>query len=177
MIFSATPLDGLYVIEPERRIDDRGYFARTMCRTEFEGHNLACDFVQANESFNRASGTLRGMHYQREPHAETKLVRCVQGAIFDVVIDLRRGSATYRRWKGFDLTAENGRSLYIPGGFAHGYITLADDTTVDYQVSNFYAPEAAAGVRYDDPAISIEWPLPAAFISAQDQRWPLLGPG
>jgi len=175
MIFSATPFEGLYVIEPERRIDDRGYFARTMCRTEFEDHNLSYNFVQANESYNRTRGTLRGMHYQRDPHSETKLVRCVRGAIFDVIIDLRPGSATYRQWKGFDLTAENGRSLYIPGGFAHGYMTLTDNAIVDYQVSSFYAPEAAAGVRYDDPAISIQWPLPATNISPQDQQWPLLG--
>jgi dTDP-4-dehydrorhamnose 3,5-epimerase len=171
MLFSPTTLKDAMLIDIEKRGDDRGYFARTMCRDEFAAHGLVSDFVQANHSYNRTRGTLRGMHFQRAPHEEVKLVRCVRGAILDVIIDLRPASPTYRKWEGFELSAENGRLLYVPGGFAHGFQTLVDDVDVTYQVSHPYTPTAEGGVRYDDPAFGIEWPEPVTVISPKDASW------
>jgi len=171
MLFSPTTLKDAMLIDIEKRGDDRGYFARTMCRDEFAAHGLVSEFVQANHSYNRMRGTLRGMHFQRAPHEEVKLVRCVRGAILDVIIDLRPASPTYRKWEGFELSAENGRLLYVPGGFAHGFQTLVDDVDVTYQVSHPYTPTAEGGVRYDDPAFGIEWPEPVTVISPKDASW------
>jgi dTDP-4-dehydrorhamnose 3,5-epimerase len=173
MLFSPTSLEGSYVIDLERREDDRGFFARAWCEREFAEHGLNARLVQCNVSFNPRRGTLRGMHFQRPPYAEAKLVRCTRGAIHDVIIDLRTGSATYKQWLGVDLTAENRRMLYVPEGFAHGYQTLEDQTEVFYQVSEFYTPEAEGGVRWDDPAFGIVWPDPeGAFLSDKDGSWP-----
>jgi dTDP-4-dehydrorhamnose 3,5-epimerase len=172
MLFSPTRLRDAVVIEVERRFDERGYFARTMCRREFEEHGLAGDFVQTNHSYSRHRGTLRGMHYQRPPHGEAKLVRCVRGSIYDVIIDLRPTSPTYGRWEGFELSADNGRMLYVPEGFAHGFQTLEDEVDVTYQVSHPYTPVAEGGLRHDDPAFRIAWPLPVSVISAKDAGWP-----
>jgi dTDP-4-dehydrorhamnose 3,5-epimerase len=171
MLFSPTTLKDAMLIDIEKRGDDRGYFARTMCRDEFAAHGLVSDFVQANHSYNRSRGTLRGMHFQRSPHEEVKLVRCVRGAILDVIIDLRPESPTYRKWEGFELSAENGRLLYVPGGFAHGFQTLVDDVDVTYQVSHPYTPAAEGGVRHDDPAFGIRWPEPVTVISPKDASW------
>lgn len=172
MIFTPATLDGAFLIDIERKEDERGYFARVMCRDEFSGFGLIADFVQANHSFNRRQGTLRGMHMQASPHAEVKLVRCVRGAIYDVIIDLRTSSPSYLRWEGFELSADNGRLLYIPEGFAHGFQTLCDETDVTYQVSHPYTPSAERGVRYNDPTFSIGWPLPVTAISSKDASWP-----
>lgn len=172
MLFIETEIPGAYVVQPEMRGDSRGFFARVWCQQEFESHGLVTRVVQANSSFNKLQGTVRGMHFQYEPYAETKLVRCVRGAIFDVIVDLRPASPTFRRWVGFELTEENHLALYVPEGFAHGYQTLADDSEVMYQVSQFYTPGAEGGVRYNDPAFGIEWPLSITAISAKDATWP-----
>jgi len=171
MLFSPTTLKDAMLIDIERREDERGYFARTMCREEFRAHGLAADFVQANHSYNRRRGTLRGMHFQRAPHEEIKLVRCVRGAIFDVIIDLRPDSPTYMRWEAFELTAENGRSLYVPSGFAHGFQTLVDHVDVIYQVSHPHTPSAEGGLRYDDPKFGIVWPEQVTVIAPKDLAW------
>ncbi|HEU4984757.1 MAG TPA: dTDP-4-dehydrorhamnose 3,5-epimerase [Nitrososphaera sp.] len=172
MFFTETELAGAYIIDLDRREDNRGFFARTWAQEEFEAHGLNTRVVQANMSYNHTRGTLRGMHYQRAPYAETKLVRCVQGAIYDVIIDLRPESATYKRWIGVELTAQNRRALYIPEGFAHGFQTLADNSDVTYQVSEFYTPGAEGGIRYNDPAFEIQWPLEVTVISEKDKQWP-----
>jgi dTDP-4-dehydrorhamnose 3,5-epimerase len=172
MLFIETELKGAFIVELERREDDRGFFARTWCRDEFERHGIVATIAQANMSYNYARGTLRGMHYQRAPFAETKLVRAVRGAIYDVIIDLRPDSPTYKGWIGVELTADNRRALFVPEGFAHGLQTLADDTEVMYQVSQFYTPGAEGGIRYDDPAFAIAWPLPVSVISDKDRAWP-----
>lgn len=180
MKFTQTRLKDAVLIDQERREDARGYFARTMCAEEFAAKGLVTDYVQANHSHNVRAGTLRGMHYQTPPHGEIKVVRCVRGAIHDVIIDLRAGSPTRGRWEGFDLTAANGRMLYVPAGFAHGFQTLADDTDVVYQVSHPYTPGAEGGLRWDDPAYRIAWPRPVAEISDKDAAWPSVegeGPG
>lgn len=173
MIFEETGLAGAFVIEPERREDERGFFARTWCRDEFAAHGLNPALVQCNISFNKKRGTLRGMHYQAAPHEEAKLVRCTQGAIYDVILDLRRESATFGRWVGVELTAENRRMLYVPEGFAHGFQTLEDDSEVFYQMSAFYHAESALGARWDDPAFAIAWPLPDPILSDRDRAFPL----
>lgn len=172
MIFIETELKGAYIIDIERREDDRGFFARTWCQQEFEAHGLVARIVQANTSYNKLKGTLRGMHYQNAPYAETKLVRAVRGAIYDVIVDLRRDSPTYKRWIGVELTADNRRALFVPEGFAHGFQTLEDNTDVAYQVSAFYTPGAEGGARYNDPAFEIQWPLPISVISDKDAAWP-----
>lgn len=177
MIFQATELPGAYILELERREDERGFFARTWCQAEFAAQGLVSKLVQANMSFNHTAGTLRGMHYQHAPHAETKLVRCLRGAIYDVIIDLRPESPTYMQWVGVELTADNGRMLYVPEGFAHGFQTLEDRTEVAYQVSAFYTPAAEGGARYDDPRFGIRWPRPVAVISDKDRAWPDFEPG
>ena len=173
MRFTETRLRGAFVIEPEPRLDERGFFARTWCEREFAQHGIGMVIRQCNLSANRRRGTLRGMHYQAPPHAEAKVVSCVRGAIHDVIIDLRPESATYRQHAAVELSAENRRLLYVPAGFAHGFQTLADDTEVYYQMSEFYAPAAARGVRWNDPAFAIEWP-PAVprVLSAQDRSYP-----
>jgi len=172
MIFRATRLSGAYIIEPERLEDQRGFFARAWCAREFEAHGLVFRPVQANMSYNRTKGTLRGMHYQVLPYAESKLIRCTRGTILDVIIDLRPDSTTYCEWIGVELTAENYQSLYVPECFAHGFQTLADDTEVTYHVSQFYTPAAERGIRFDDPAFGIRWPLEVNVISDKDQGWP-----
>lgn len=173
MIFEETKLRGAFLVGLERREDSRGFFARTWCANEFADQGLTTEVVQANVSFNPRQGTLRGMHFQHAPHAETKLVRCTSGAIYDVIIDLRPESETYKQWLGVELTADNRRALFVPEGFAHGYQTLAPDSEVFYQVSEYYTPGAEGGVRWDDPAFGIEWPDPDdAFLSEKDRSWP-----
>ncbi len=172
MIFTETKLPGAYIIDPERIEDERGFFARSWCQKEFEAHGLNPDLVQCNISYNRKKGTLRGMHFQLPPHEEAKLVRCVRGAIYDVIIDLRLDSATFRRWQGVELNEANRRAVYIPKGFAHGFITLADDTEVFYQMSSWFVPGSTAGIRWDAPAIGISWPAQPQCISEKDQSYP-----
>jgi dTDP-4-dehydrorhamnose 3,5-epimerase len=174
MIFHKTPLPDAWLVELEPFSDDRGQFARAWCREEFDRHGVGRDFVQGNVSVNPTRGTLRGMHYQIGGFDEVKLVRCVRGALYDVIIDVRPQSPTYLRWIGVELTPQSMRMLYIPEGFAHGFQTLTDDTEANYMVSAPYNREAARGVRYDDPVVGIEWPLPVSRISAQDKSWPLL---
>lgn len=173
MLFVETPLKGAFVIDLELRQDDRGYFARTFCVHEFEAHGLQPTVAQCNVSFNHRKGTLRGMHYQAPPAAETKLVRCTSGAIYDVIVDLRPESPTYLSHFGVELSAEKRRALYVPELFAHGYQTLTDGAEVAYQVGEFYTPGFERGLRYDDPALAIAWPLEVATISAKDAGWPL----
>jgi dTDP-4-dehydrorhamnose 3,5-epimerase len=177
MIFAATQLDGAWLIDIEPREDERGFFARTWCRQELTAQGLDTEIAQESVSYNRHSGTVRGLHFQRPPDEETKIVRCARGAIFDVIIDLRPHSATYLLWQGFELTADNRRALYVPKGFAHGFQTLTDDAEIAYQISAFYAPEAAGGYRYDDPVFAIAWPLPVTVISDRDLSWPPLEVG
>ncbi|NTU78082.1 MAG: dTDP-4-dehydrorhamnose 3,5-epimerase [Chloroflexales bacterium] len=172
MLFAELELKDAYIIDLEKREDNRGFFARTWGQDLFEQHGLVTRVVQANMSFNHTKGTLRGMHFQKNPYAETKLVRCVRGTIYDVIIDLRPDSPTYTRWVGVELSADNRRSVYVPEGFAHGFQTLEDNCEVMYQVSQFYTPSAEGGVRYNDPAFDIQWPLPAGVMSEKDQRWP-----
>ncbi|MEF3273702.1 MAG: dTDP-4-dehydrorhamnose 3,5-epimerase [Chloroflexus sp.] len=173
MRFIPTELKDAYIIELEPREDNRGFFARVWAKDEFAEHGLVDRVVQMNLSYNRVAGTLRGMHFQHAPYAETKLVRCIRGAIYDVIIDLRPESPTYKRWIGVKLTAANRLALYVPEGFAHGFQTLEDETEVFYQVSQYYTPSAEGGVRFDDPAFGIEWPLPVTEMSEKDRRWPL----
>ena len=172
MIFKETKLKGTFVIEPERIEDERGFFARTFCRNEFEAHGLNPHLVQCSVSFNKKKGTLRGMHYQVSPHQETKLVRCTAGAIYDVMLDLRPISPTFRQWLSAELTGENQRMLYIPEGVAHGFQTLQDEAEVLYQMSEFFYPECARGVRWDDPKFGIEWPRAERIISERDRAYP-----
>ncbi len=170
MIFTETRLKGAFIIDVEPISDQRGYFARTFCVNEFEAHGLKPTVVQCNLSYNTKQGTLRGMHFQRSPATEAKLVRCIRGAIYDVIIDMRPDSASYGSHIGVELSAENHRALYIPDLFAHGFQTLTDDTEVFYQMSEFFAPGYAAGLRYDDPYFGIEWPLPVSEIAHKDKN-------
>jgi dTDP-4-dehydrorhamnose 3,5-epimerase len=172
MRFHTTKLKDAYIIELDELRDERGFFARAWCSKEFEAQGLNPRIAQANLSFNKKKGTLRGMHYQVTPFAETKLVRCTRGALYDVIVDLRPGSETYRDWIGVELSADNHCMLYVPEGFAHGFQTLADGTEAFYQVSEFYTPGAEQGLRYDDPEFGIEWPLPVSVISEKDASWP-----
>ena len=174
MRFTETPIEGAMVIDLEEIGDDRGYFARTYCAAEFAQHGLGTMVAQANMSYNRRRGTLRGMHYQVHPAEETKLVRCPRGAIYDVIVDMRPGSPSYLTHFGVELSADNHRALYVPGMCAHGFQTLADDTEVSYQVGAFYTPASERGARFDDPAFGIEWPLPVSVISEKDRTWPTL---
>jgi dTDP-4-dehydrorhamnose 3,5-epimerase len=176
MRFVETKLAGAFVIEPEPIEDERGSFARVWCEREFAAHGLATRMVQANVSVNRAAGTLRGLHWQEPPHSEAKLVRVTAGAIWDVLVDLRPGSPTYLGHVGVHLDAAGGAMAYVPEGFAHGFITLADATEVAYQMSAFYEPEAGRGARWDDPAFGIAWPRQARVISAKDEGWPPFRP-
>ena len=174
MIFEETELSGAYIVELERREDARGFFARAFCQNEFEAHGLKPIIAQANIASNRARGTLRGMHFQYPPSAETKLVRCTRGAIVDIIVDLRPESPTYLRHIAVELTADNHRALYVPERFAHGYQVLRDNTDTSYQVGEFYAPGAESGLRHDDPRLGLQWPLPVTAISDKDRVWPLL---
>jgi len=177
MIFKETEFKGVFIIEIEPIADSRGFFARAWCQREFEAWGLIASFVQANITYSPKRGTLRGLHYQITPHEEIKLVRCARGAIYDVIIDLREESPTYKQWLATELTADNRKMLYIPGGFAHGYQTLMDDTEVFYQVGQFYAPEYERGIRWDDPAFHIDWPITdLVILSEKDKRWPDFSP-
>lgn len=176
MQFISTALNGAWLIEPEPIRDERGFFARTFCIEEYARHGLETQFVQHSTSQSLLRGTLRGMHFQRAPHAEVKVVSCLKGVILDVIIDLRPDSPTYLRWQGFELSQDNRRQLYVPKGFAHGHQCLRDDTEVGYMISAFHAPEASTGVRFDDPVFGIDWPLPPERISARDRAWPDFNP-
>lgn len=170
MIFTETKLKGAYVIDISPIADERGFFSRLYCKTEFEKQGLNTHMVQANLSRNHKKGTLRGLHLQSAPFEETKLVRCTRGSIYDVIVDLRPASETFKQWIGLELTAGNYRMLYVPEGFAHGFITLEDDTEVSYQVTEFYTPLTEQGCRWDDPSFHIEWPLKPEVISEKDQQ-------
>jgi dTDP-4-dehydrorhamnose 3,5-epimerase len=172
--FQKSPLAGAYTIEMDRLEDERGFFARSYCAAEFAALGLAAAMPQSSISFNARRGTLRGLHYQAAPHAEAKLVRCTAGAIYDVIVDLRPGSATARRWFGLELSAANRRSLYVPEGFAHGFQTLSDATEVLYMISVPYVPGFERGIRWDDPAVGVAWPAPPTLLSARDAAYPLL---
>jgi dTDP-4-dehydrorhamnose 3,5-epimerase len=168
VIFSKTEIEGAFLIRPEAMKDERGFFARTFCVDELREHGLDPRVVQRSISYNHRRGTLRGMHFQLAPHEENKIVSCSRGAIHDVIIDLRPGSPSYRRWCGFALTAARFESIFVPRGCAHGFITLEDETVVEYGISEFHHPESARGVRFDDPAFGVEWPLEPVVISARD---------
>jgi len=175
LIFTPTDLQDACIIDIEPRRDERGYFARVWCAREFEAQGLNTDLVQCNVAYNHKKGIMRGMHYQQQAHAEVKLVRCTRGAVYDVIVDLRVDSPSYLKWTGVELTEENHRMLYVPEGFAHGYVTLQDNSELFYQVSQFYAPGAEGGVRWDDPAVGIDWPETGELlISEKDRSWPLL---
>lgn len=175
MKFTATPLAGAYVIDLKEIGDDRGFFARAFCADEFKEHGLVSDLVQMNLSFNHKAGTLRGLHYQRAPATEAKCIRCISGAIYDVIVDMREDSPTYLQHFGIELSAQNRTALYVPDMFAHAYLTLTDGVEALYSVSEFYTPGVEAGLRYDDPALGITWPHEVAVISDKDLAWPLLG--
>jgi dTDP-4-dehydrorhamnose 3,5-epimerase len=174
MIFHPAPLKDAYTIAGESRYDDRGLFARAFCADEFRREGLVHSFAQVNLSDNHRAGTIRGMHFQKAPHAEVKLVRCVKGAIYDVIVDIRPDSPTYLQWFGATLSAENGLMMYVPEGFAHGYQSLEDHATAFYLVSTPYAPGAEGGLRHDDPQLAIRWPISVTSVSPKDVAWPLL---
>ena len=171
MLFTETRLKGAFIIQLEKRGDERGFFARTFCQNEFSDHGLNTQISQANLAYSRFKGTLRGMHYQARPHAEAKLVRCTKGAVFDVAVDLRPDSVTYCQWFGVELSSDNDKMFYIPEDFAHGYMTIEDHCELTYMVSAFYAPDAEQGVRWDDPTFEIKWPLTPKIISDKDKKW------
>jgi len=173
MVFKETELNGSYIIELEPLEDERGFFARSFCQKEFKKYALHFDIVQCNMSYNRKKGTLRGMHYQEAPHQEAKIVSCIRGGVYDVIIDLREDSSTYCQWFASELTADSYKMLYIPEGFAHGFQTLEDSTVVLYQMSEFYHPECARGVRWDDSTFGIEWPLSNLIMSKKDMIYPV----
>ncbi len=172
MIFTPTKLQGAFILEVKKIEDERGFFGRSWCRRELEEHGLNANVVQANVSYNKVKGTLRGMHFQKAPHQETKLVRCTRGAIYDVIIDLRPNSPTYKQWIGVELTEDNYRMLFVPEDFAHGFITLQDNTEVTYQVTQYYTPGAEGGIRWNDPAFNIKWPIEPTVVSGKDQAHP-----
>ena len=176
MRFQASRIDGAYVIEPDVSEDERGWFAQLLVEKELGACDISHRFVRSALSFNRTLGTLRGLHYQRAPHEDPKLVACVGGAMFDVVADVRRGSRTFGQWEGFELTAANRRLVFVPAGVAHGFETLADATTVLYHIAEYYVPGAGAGIRWDDPTLGIQWRAPPRVISEQDQRFGFLEP-
>ncbi|HEY6377525.1 MAG TPA: dTDP-4-dehydrorhamnose 3,5-epimerase [Edaphobacter sp.] len=174
MIFSETALQGAYIIDIEPRSDSRGFFARAFCQNEFAAHGLKPMIAQANLAFNHYKGTLRGMHFQYPPTAETKIVRCTRGAIIDIIVDLRPESPTYLKHISVELTADNHRAIYVPERFAHGYQVLCDSTETSYQVGEFYAPGSEGGLCFNDPGLGLDWPLPVSVISEKDQDWPTL---
>jgi dTDP-4-dehydrorhamnose 3,5-epimerase len=171
VIFTETKLQGAFVIDIERRPDERGFFARAFCQNEFAEHGLNTTIAQSNVAFNLARGTLRGMHFQFPPAAETKFVRCTRGAILDIIVDLRPESPTYLEHVAVELSADNARGLYVPERFAHGYQVLEDDTETSYQVGEFYTPGVEGGLMYDDPRLGLEWPLPVTVVSEKDRAW------
>jgi dTDP-4-dehydrorhamnose 3,5-epimerase len=173
MLFTRTELDGVWTIDPAFHKDDRGHFFRAWCLGDFAEHGINFVPVQANLGFSHRAGTVRGMHFQAEPATEAKLVRCTRGAIFDVALDLRPHSPTFRKWFGAELTAENGRMLYLPEGCAHGYQTIEDQTEMYYMTSQYYTPSAVRGARFDDPGFTIQWPMEVTSVSDQDRSWPL----
>jgi dTDP-4-dehydrorhamnose 3,5-epimerase len=175
--FHSTDVAGAYVVEIDPIEDERGFFARGWCAREFAENGLHATFVQENVGFSGRAGTLRGMHFQQAPHEEAKLVRCTAGAVWDVAVDLRERSPTYRRWAGVELSAADRNMLFVPEGCAHGYLTLTDSAETRYLTSQYYAPEAASGVRYDDPALGIRWPADVVVVSEADRGWPLLETG
>ncbi len=172
MIFTETKLKGAFIIDINKREDERGFFGRAWCKKEFEEHRLNTDAVQANVSFNKQRGTIRGMHYQVAPYTESKTVRCTVGSIYDVIIDIREGSPTFKQWLGVELTAKSFQMLYVPDGFAHGFITLQENTSVHYMVTEYYTPGAEAGIRYDDPTFNIKWPIKPTLVSDKDKSHP-----
>lgn len=174
MKFAQTPLEGAWTVELERIEDDRGFFARSFCQEEFKARGLDPVVAQCSVSFNRRRGTLRGLHYQVKPHEEAKLVRCTRGAIWDVIVDVRENSPTRYKWHAAELSAENCRALYVPQGFAHGFQTLADNSEILYQISEFHHPGSARGLRWDDPTVGITWPIPDPILSSRDRSYPLL---
>ena len=171
MKFTETKINGVFLIEIEKIEDDRGFFARTLDKQEFQKHKLTENFVQCSLSYNKKKGTLRGMHFQIPPYGETKIVSCIQGKIFDVIIDLRKNSSTFKQWESVELNSENHKMLYIPKGIAHGFQTLEDNTEIYYQMSEYHKSEYYQGVRYDDPNFGIKWPLPISAISVNDKNW------
>ena len=174
MDFEATAIEGVHVVRPRKLVDERGFFARVSCEQELADHGLIGRFVQANTGLSTRRGTLRGLHFQRAPHEEAKLVRCTRGRVFDVAVDLRPGSPTYTSWFGLELGADEHTMVYVPPGCAHGYLTLVDASEVHYETSAAYAPDAVAGRRWDDPAFGIDWPAAVEVVSEQDRSWPLL---
>jgi len=176
MIFTETKLKGAYIIEIKRIEDDRGFFGRVWCENELSKYNLNTNIVQANTSLSVHKGTLRGMHFQKNPYQETKLVRCTRGAIFDVIVDLRPKSPTFKQWFGIELTQDNYKMLYVPENFAHGILTLEDNSEVSYFVTQFYTPNAEGGIRWDDPAINIKWPVNPTTITEKDNNHPDFNP-
>jgi dTDP-4-dehydrorhamnose 3,5-epimerase len=174
MRFLQMPLSGAILIEPEVIVDERGLFARLFDAEAFNAHNLPTHFVQASTSYNRQRGTLRGLHYQAEPYAEGKVVRCTAGSLFDVIVDVRSGSPTFGRWHGVNLDADNRLALFIPPGFAHGFQTLADHTEIFYQMTQHHVPDAERGITWNDPAIAVAWPIPPAIMSQRDLALPTL---
>jgi dTDP-4-dehydrorhamnose 3,5-epimerase len=172
--FTATTLPGVWLIELEQRQDERGYLVRTYCETEFADHGLKTQWPQCNLTLTKRRGMIRGMHYQAEPKPEIKLIRCAAGAVFDVLVDVRKDSPTFGKWEGFELTAENQHTLYVPGGIAHGFQCLIENSQVFYQMSEFYFPELARGVRWNDPKVGIQWPIAEPSLSERDKNLPLL---
>lgn len=172
MIFTETPLNGAFFIQPEKIEDERGFFARSWCESEFKAHGIHVAWVQSNISFNTAAGTLRGMHFQAAPHEEAKLIRCTMGAIYDVLVDLRSGSTTYRQWVAAELSAQNHTMVFAPAGVAHGFLSLTASSEVFYMMSERYVPGCSRGVRWNDPALAITWPSEVRVISQRDMSWP-----
>ncbi len=172
MIFTETKLKGAFIIEIKQLQDDRGFFGRSWCKKEMEEHGLNGNVVQANTSFTKLKGTIRGLHYQKYPYSETKLMRCTKGAIYDVIIDLRKESPTFMQWLGVELREDNYKMLYVPENFAHGFVTLTDNSEVTYLVTQFYTPGAEAGIRYDDPQFNINWPVPVEIVTDKDRSHP-----
>ena len=172
MIFTETKLKGAFIIDVKRLEDERGFFGRAWCKKEFQDHGLNSNAVQANVSYNKVKGTIRGMHYQVAPYMESKTIRCTSGAIYDVIIDIRPDSPTFKQWIGVELTEESFRMLYVPEGFAHGFITLEDHTSVHYMVTEYYTPGAEAGIKYNDSAFNIQWPITPTVVSDKDMKHP-----
>ena len=177
MIFTKTTVNDAYIVELDKREDHRGFFARTWDKNEFEEHNLNSNLVQCNVSFSKKRGTLRGMHYQKKPFEESKLIRCTKGKIFDVIIDLRTHSSTFKKWFGVELTQENYKMLYVPEGFAHGFQSLEDNSEIIYQVSEFYTPNSELGIHWNDPEFNITWPIEEKIITDKDNSWKLFDSG
>ena len=174
MIFKELSIKGAFLIKMKKIEDERGFFMRAFCKNEFESAGLKSNFVQENIGFSLKRGTLRGMHFQKTPYAEVKLVQCTQGSLYDVIIDLRNESKTYKKWLGVELSENSYDLLYVPAGFAHGYITLKDNTELLYSTTEFYKPDYSTGARYDDPTLNIKWPIEPIIISDNDQKWKLL---